>query len=281
VTRALSVNTGTQPSTRGSEPGCTLVYFPTSDRGPLIANNTDDPYRPGYRVEPVWLVANRAGLILGTVSNGLFDDEISPELFPAPVFLMVYEMCSTTAEAVELLTRLNLFWGPCNLLVADRFGESTIIEKSSCRYGLRPGSDGFSATTAMAAEEPGYKAYLWQTREQALGERGLDHTSCEWAYWKAAESRSARLLNMVETAKQNPTFAALENIIYDHTGEPDQIHLDGGKCHPDEEVTNWTLRTVLHVLDERCAFYSFAEPPLGGHLTTRYRKDFPPVQHVF
>ena len=38
---------------------------------------------------------------------------------------------------------------------------------------------------------------------------------------------------------------------------------------------------VIWVLNERCAFYSFAELPQGGHLTKRHRKDFPPPELVF
>ena len=133
----------------------------------------------------------------------------------------------------------------------------------------------------MAAEDPTYKEYLWQTRERSLEQRGLGHDSTDWAYWKAAESRSNRLLKMLESARHEPTYSAMESIVYDHTGEPDQINLDGGKCHPDEDPVNWTLRTAVHVMDERCAFYSFAEPPLGAHLTPRHRKDFGLVEYVF
>ena len=281
VTGVLRAEQGAPCVAPASEPGCTLVYFPDSDRGPLVANNTDDLLRPNFQTQPVWLVANRAGLIVGTVSNGLHGDEVSPEIFPAPVFLMVYEMCQTVGEASELLTRLNLFWGPCNCLIADRHGNSVVIEKSSCRYGLRESNDGFSATTAMAAEEPSYKNYLWQTRERSLTARGLDKNCIDWAYWKAAESRSQKLLQMTLTAQAQPTYQALEEIIYQHDGAPDQIHLDGNKCHRDEENPNWTLRTAIHVLNENCTFYSFPEPPKGGHLTARLRKDYVLEEPIF
>lgn len=145
-------------------PGCTLVYFPDSDRGPLLANNQDGAASARHRVPPEQIVANRAGIILGTVSSGIFDDEVSPQQFPAPIFLMTCELCSDTSEVVDLLTRLNHFWGPFNMIIADRHGQSAVIEKSTCRYGLRRSADGFSATTEMSAEEPALKAYLWETR---------------------------------------------------------------------------------------------------------------------
>jgi hypothetical protein len=194
---------------------------------------------------------------------------------------MVDEMCGTTSEAVDLLTRLNLFWGPCNTLVADRHGTSAIIEKSTCRYGLRESADGFAATTEMSAEEPGFKQYLWETRERSLQKRGLGHTSADWAYWKTCERRSARLLRLVDEAKREPTYEKLERIIYDHTGQPEQVHMDGSKSHPDQEEGEWSLRTTIWIVNERRATYSFAEPPLSGHLTKRHTTIFPPIDPVF
>ncbi|MBI4028431.1 MAG: hypothetical protein HY360_25825 [Verrucomicrobia bacterium] len=265
-----------------AEPGCTLVYFPCSDRGPLVANNRDGTYQPGHRQEePTPIIANRAGLVVGCVSNGIFDDEVSPERFPVPVDLMAYEMCGTTDEAIDLYTRLNPFWGSRNQLIADCKGNSAVIEKSTCRCGLRKSANGFSATTEMSAEEPVFKAYLWETREQSLQRRGLDHHSADWTYWKTCERRSARLLRLMDEAKGAPTFAKLERIIYDHTGQPEQIHMDGTKCHPKQKDGEWSLRTTIWILNERRAFYSFAEPPVSSHLTPRLRKDFPPVEMIF
>jgi len=285
VTQSMrSSDPALKPAAATNEPGCTLILFPKSDRGPLLANNTDDVLRPNLgsqQVPPVWPVANRAGLIVGTVSSGLYDDEVSPEIFPVPVFLLLYELCSTAKEAAQLLIKLNLFWGPCNCLVADGQGGAAVVEKSTCRFGLRESQDGFIATTAMAAEEPVFKNYLWESRERSLSQRGLDRTSVDWTYWKAAESRSQRLQDMVQSAKANPTYAEIEAIAYDHTGEPDQLHMDGNLCHPEETDPNWTLRTVIHVINEKASTYSFAEPPLGGHLTDRHQKNFPNESPIF
>ncbi len=262
-------------------PGCTLAYFPASDRGPLVANNNDGTARWKHADAPTWIVSNRAGLIVGCVSSGIFDDEVSPEQFPAPVYLMADELCGTFSEAVDLLTRLNYFWGPCNALIADRQGHSAVIEKSSCRYGLRKSADGFAATTEMSAEEPAFKSYLWETRERSLRPRGLTHDSADWAYWQACERRSARLHRLVEAAKAEPTFATMERIIYDHTGQPEQVHMDGSKCHPDQAEGEWSLRTTIWVVDELAAQYSFAEPPVSGHLTPRRWKQFASIDPVF
>lgn len=274
--RSTAVSTMPQTGT-----GCTVVFFPRSNRGPLVANNNDGTIAHIHQQQPPWIVSNRAGVITATVSSGIFGDEHSPEQFPVPVFLLVSEICGTTDEAVELFTRLNYFWGPCNLLVADRAGRSTVIEKSSCRLALRPSDDGFACTTEMAAEDPEFAQYLWETRRRSLLDRQLDETSPDWAYWQAAEKRSHRLMELVDEARSLPTFAGMERIIYDHINSPEQIHMDGSKCHPNQHEGEWSLRTTIWVVDEHSAQFSFAQPPLSGHLTARQWMRYEAIDYVF
>jgi hypothetical protein len=283
VTKALRVSTPKATDQATGQPGCTLAYFPDSERGPLLANNQDGVSSAQHTNEPGWIVANKAGIILGTVSSGLFNDEVSPEEFPAPVFMMVYEMCTTTAQVVDLVTRLNLFWGPMNLLIADKKGNSAVVEKSSCRYGLRVSSDGFIGTTEMSAEEPAYKKFLWEKRESSLAPRGLDHTSVDYAYWKACERRSERLMGLIGKAKSAPSMAAIESIIYDHTGEVEAVHMDGMACHPEQKPNEceWSLRTTVWVINEGRAQASFAKPPVSSRQAPKQWFDYRNTEHVF
>ncbi len=283
VTKMLRVSTPGRGDLPSGQSGCTLVYFPESERGPLLANNQDGVAASQHTSEPGWIVANKAGIILGTVSSGLFNDEVSPEEFPAPVFMMVYEMCTTTAQVTDLVTRLNLFWGPMNLLIADKTGDSAVVEKSSCRYGLRKSSDGFIGTTEMSAEEPTYRKFLWEKRVSSLAPRGLDETSVDWAYWKACEKRSARLGALIEKAKAAPSFEKIQEVIYDHTGEVEAIHMDGMSCHPAQkpQECEWTLRTTVWVVNEGRAQASFAKPPLSSRKAVKQWFDYRNVEHVF
>ncbi len=283
VSQALRVSAPKPADEATGQPGCTLAYFPDSDRGPILANNQDGLATQKHTNQPGWIVANKAGIILGTVSSGLFNDEVSPEEFPAPVFMMVYEQCTTTAQAADLLTNLTLFWGPCNLLIADKKGNSAVIEKSSCRHGLRMSSDGFIGTTEMSAEEPAYKKFLWEKRMSSLAPRGLDETSVDWAYWKACEKRSARLMGLIDKAKSAPTFEKLQGVIYNNTREVEQVHMDGLSCHRDQkpEECEWSLRTTIWVLNEGGAEASFAEPPRSSRETKKVWFDYRNVEHVF
>lgn len=261
--------------------GCTLVYFPHSERGPLLANNNDGTIDHAHQQSPPWIVCNQAGLIAATVSSGVFEDEPSPEQFPVPVFLLAAELCGTAEEGVDLLTRLCGFWEACNTLVADRRGRAAVIEKSNRRWAVRWSEDGFAATTEMAAEDPTYAEYLWQTRRRSLAVRGLDESCADWAYWRAAAARSRRLLGLLDDARAEPSFAGLERIIYDHIDAPEQVHMDGSLCHPQQEHGEWSLRTTVWVLEEQQAQYSFAQPPLSGHLTPRHWCSYRPVDYIF
>jgi hypothetical protein len=155
-----------------------------------------------------------------------------------------------------------------------------VIEKSTCRYGVRTAEDGFIATTEMSAQEPTYRRYLWENRRRALAARGMDTDSPDWAYWQACDRRARRLTAGVEALRGEPTFAAVEALIYEHTGEPDQIHMDGSVCHPDQAEGEWSLRTSIWALAEDRVQVSFAEPPVSSHLTPRHWlscHDFEPV----
>lgn len=141
------------------------------------------------------------------------------------------------------------------------------------QQGVIHGRDHKSAATGNAVG--------WETRERSLRDRGLTHDSADWAYWKTAGRRSARLLKLVQEATDAPTFAKLEATIYDHLGKPEQVHMDGSKCHPDQEGGEWSLRATIWVINERAAQYSFAEPPTSGHLMKRQWKQFEEITLVF
>lgn len=82
-------------------------------------------------------------------------------------------------------------------------------------------------------------------------------------------------------AKGIPTFEAIQRIIYDHTGEPEQVHMDGSKCHPRQEDPEWSVRTTVWLPNENAAQYSFAEPPLDSRLTPKQWKKYDPPEFVF
>ncbi len=233
--------------------GCSLVYFPTSDRGPILANNLDsspsEPFGP-----PSWPVASEH-LIFGGVSSGVFLDEESPEIFPAPVHKIVTRYCRTTDEAVEFYTRYKLFWGPSNMLVIDRNHNVAMIEKSSCRIGVRKSPDGFGFITAMTAEDPGMSAYLADRRAASVKARKLPDPCGDTVYWKAQDRRRLLMNELLDDARKNPTLEKLRQLIQFRSPERGNVCGNGEILFPGGNESEYTLRTTIWLLREGKAMW--------------------------
>ena len=67
---------------------------------------------------------NEMGLCLDNSGGASYEYEEKSDktLFPVPVNELVLSCCATTLEAVEMLTRYNIYWGPCNLVAGDGQG---------------------------------------------------------------------------------------------------------------------------------------------------------------
>lgn len=144
------------------DPGsCSEFFFPATPDGPLMGKGWDDittwymetpfpyPLQPheitiyrqtdgrGYSYASCGV--NEQGLCLetGGGANYEFEEDRHQVFFPAPVFDLVLRGCATTLEAVELLTRYNLYWGPCNCVVGDADGRGALIEKSKFHYAVK------------------------------------------------------------------------------------------------------------------------------------------------
>jgi len=230
-------------------PGCTTVFFPDSDLGPLLAKNTDTRLDQPMKM-PVWSegVLNEH-LVCNGASCGIWCDETSPEVFPVPVLRLVARYCRSTAEAVELLTRYKLFWGPVNYCIADHSGDVAMIEKSSCRIGARRSEDGFGFVTAMTMEEPEMNAYLADRRATSLKARALPEECDDAAYWREADHRRRLLNELVAEAKAKPTFEGLRQIMHWRDGRG-RVCYRGEPLRPGGPGCEYTLRTAIWILRE-------------------------------
>jgi len=231
---------------------CTVLYFPTSDHGAIIGanldTNPDEPFGP-----PTWPLLNEH-LVCGGVSSGVFLDEQSPEIFPAPVMTLVARYCRTTEEAVEMLTRYNDFWGPWNLLIADRNHHVAMIEKSACRIGVRWSTDGFGFVTAMTAEEPGMHDFLNERRAASLPARGLTDPCADTRYWAAQDQRRALLNRLLNEAREQPTLDGFRKILQ-YRG-PDGVVCDNAEVlFPGDPPIEHTIKTHAVCLSEGRAIW--------------------------
>lgn len=231
---------------------CSVAYFPTSDHGALLASNLDTDIHEPY-TEPTWPLANEH-LIIGGVSAGVFLDEESPEIFPAPVSRLVSRYSRNTDEAVEMFTRYNLFWGPGNLIVIDRRGRVAMIEKSACRIGVRYSPDGFGFTTAMVAREPGMKAFLADRRAASLVDRKLPNPCADTRYWAAQEVRHDIMTRLLDEARKAPTLEKMRALMQ-YRGSDGVVCDNGEILHPGDPPIEHTIRTMIVCLSEGKALW--------------------------
>jgi len=252
---------------------CSVVYFHTSDHGALLGVNLDtvpsEPYGP-----PGWPLMNEH-LVSGGVSSGVFLDEESPEIFPAPVFKLVGRYCRTAEEAVEILTRYNLFWGPGNFLVADRNGHVAMIEKSACRIGVRWSHDGFGFVTAMSAEDPGMNAYLADRRAASVEARELPNPCADTRYWDAQDNRRRIMNRLIAEAKKAPTLEAMRGIMQ-YRGDDGVVCDNGDVLFPGDPPIEYTIKTDIVCLSEARAQWWTRDNETG---TPSWENQRPDIQY--
>lgn len=232
--------------------GCTYVFFPDSDHGPILANNLDSSPREPFGA-PAWPAINEH-LIFGAVSSGLFNDEQSPEIFPAPVNKIAARYCRSTDEAVEILTRYNYFWGPGNRIVIDRNRNVAMVEKSACRIGVRRSPDGFGFITAMTAQEPGMNAWLADRRAYSLKARNLPPDCDDVHYWRGGDRRRALLNELLDEGRKQPTLEKLRSIIQFRDDKRGLVCYNG-ELLPGGSPVDHTIRTTIWLLREGRAMW--------------------------
>jgi hypothetical protein len=231
---------------------CTWVFFGRSDHGPLMGNNLDTT--PDEPYGPPEFPALDEHIVCGSVSSGVFFDEQSPEIFPAPVPKLVARYCRNAEEAAEMFARYNFFWGPCNLLVADRQLRVAMIEKSACRIGVRWGKDGFGFVTAMTAEHPEMNKFLAERRAASLAPRGLKAPCADTRYWAAQDQRRAILNRLIDAARRGPTVEKLRSILQ-YRGPDGVVCGNGEVLFPGDPPIEHTIRTQITCLKEGRALW--------------------------
>lgn len=227
---------------------CSVIFVPDSDHGPLFGANLDsspdEPFGP-----PQWPSNGNEHLVIGGVSSGLDMDEQSPEVFPAPVLKLVGRYCHCTDQAVEMLTRYNLFWGPCNRIVADRNGRTAMIEKTSCRIAVRWSEDGAGFVTAMTAEDPEMRAFLADRRAASLKQRGLSDPCSDTRYWALQDQRRLLMNRLMEDVRCDPTLDGVRGMLQ-YRGEDGFTCANGDVIHPGDAPLEHTLCTWVTSLSE-------------------------------
>lgn len=231
------------PKASAGAANCSYVYFPTSEVGPILANNLDSSPEEPFQ-QPGWPAVSEH-LIMGGVSSGVFLDEESPEIFPAPVHQLVGRYARNAKEAVEILERYNYFWGPGNMIVIDRDSNVAMIEKTTCRIGVRWSTDGFGYITAMTQHDPEIRKYVHQKRAESLPARGLKAPCADTVYWAAQDKRRDLMQELLDEAKKKPSVEALRSIIQFRDPKRGNVAGNGEPLIAEGPPSEWTLKTSL------------------------------------
>ncbi len=250
---------------------CSYIYFQDSDHGPLLANNLDSSRDEPFG-EPSWPMVNEH-LLFGGVSSGLFLDETSPEIFPAPVQKLLARYCRSLPEAVELLERYRDFWGPGNAIVVDRNHRIGLIEKSARRIAVRY-AEGFGFITAMTAESPEFRAFLDDRRNASLEARGLAAPCDDTLYWDEADRRRELMKRLVREQSATPTLEGLRKIIQ-YRGPEGRVAYHADALRPGGPPTEYTLRTTIWLLREKRALWWAIDGDTPSFETTPKTVEFP------
>jgi len=261
--------------------GCTAIFIPNStEGGPLYGRNWDVTLGPWSRalMEPPREGADGKRVMWTKgVSLSLFLDEEPREIFPVDPFELLPPECTAhVRDAVEFLHRYREFWGPGNSILVDTNLDSVAIEKANVRLGARKSDNGASAVTALACQVPEMKAHKEDCDRRSVLARGWTiEEAPDWYYWRGADQRYERLLQLTNAAnRRGASLQDMANIATDHAVPfPARVCIAGEFRHPKikpgkEEWTAVSHSEVLEGPNRRLLFYvvedgkpCYATPP--------------------
>jgi len=238
---------------------CTNVFIPNGVEGITTGNNRDDTVwtyqMPKFRPPKGVCREMNYHLSWGSVSSAVRCDEPSDEIFPVDVFEILPDECTYDIKnIVKFFDRYVQFWGPANMIFADREFRAVAAEKTNNRVGWRwPDETGAVAITACSYLDPEiyeFKRSRLRKQMELLGE--TEETSWEWNYDIACHKRYERLIKLTrEEAKRGATLWGVFNIVADPDGKPpERITVAGERTMPDypekeqwgpHVIANWTI----------------------------------------
>ena len=222
-----------------------------SEGGPIHGSNRDDLlFRYGADFRESNLPATGPSeerfekiTCVGGVSSACYCDDEPECLFPVNVDSILPDEITDLEEYMAFLERYREFWGPGNRIYVDPDLNFAAVEKANVRMGVRH-STGCCAITACSYLTPEMNAFKKERDRLSYRARGWpEDDSVDKRFWDGCERRYRRLLGLVEQEHQRgATLIGAAHIALDHAvPAPDRVCVAGEKCHPDQQMQNWTL----------------------------------------
>ncbi len=169
------------------------------------------PKEMGYSYIGETLCINSEGLMIHGSSIAYPKEPMPKDRYPVNIYNLVLRFCKNVTEALELMERYNLFFGPYNMLVFDGTGNAAVIEKSKNTLAVRQNEeDWIFMTDGVAVEE---KMAKLQGNETIIYQFNLQ--------------RHRLIEKLLKKEAKKPSIEAMQRIMSNHsTPSPVCKHLD-------------------------------------------------------
>lgn len=238
---------------------CRVLYLPVTDRGRMHVKNVDDILRPGWkpnRARPATLPRGEELVWDGTGSGMHIDDE-PDEIFPLPVRSMYAYYADDVPGVVDFLTRYSPFHGGYNVVLHDKNGRATAIEKCSRNFieVFPPDTlGGFTHCSGMVCRDPQSPLGRYQRQKRAEYRRRFDlpDDGPDQVFWDACDRAERMLVERVRAMGPVPRAEDVFRLFL--APWPDGLNKTGVKLHPEQVHKEYTWTTHGTLIDEK-AYY--------------------------
>ncbi|MCX7705188.1 MAG: hypothetical protein N2115_02880 [bacterium] len=244
-----------------SDEKCRVAFLPDTDMGPMHIKNVDDPityWKPAPPLPSKDHISNAPWygkpFVMDGVGSGLHIDDEPEEIFPLPVYEMVYHYASDTLSALEFLKKYSLFWGGANILIYDRKYNSVAIEKCSRNYFEAFRQDEkvhFTHISGLVCRNPESPQAKYQRKQRLLYRKffNLPDDGPDALFWDTCNNLETILREKLRNLGKKP--AARDIIKLFITPYPEGLRKDGLRLHPNQGLTGYTLITNCFFLSKK------------------------------
>ncbi|MBI4023726.1 MAG: hypothetical protein HY360_02020 [Verrucomicrobia bacterium] len=235
---------------------CRAAYLPSTDVGPLLAKNVDDPirnFKPSRSFVPPKPAENH--VVTDGTGSGLHFDEEPPDFFPVDYATMLHTVCKAArgaTEAVEMLENLSSNWGGANVLLFDKGKGSARIDKCSYnRFAAKVNAvPCMEHISGMVCQDPAYKEYQRSLRQAYLDSVGGDWSGYEGVFWEACDLKETVLADGLKRLEPQPTYDGLLKLFTRHE-KPGHLCKHGEPVVQGEPTPGeYTLQRNFYVIEK-------------------------------
>ncbi|MCM8785323.1 MAG: hypothetical protein NC899_03650 [Candidatus Omnitrophica bacterium] len=226
---------------------CRVAFIPETDMGPMHIKNVDDPidyWKPFPKLPEKISLYNawwyNLPFIIDSVGSGLHIDDEPSEIFPLPIFKMVYRYASDIESCVDFLKKYSIFWGNRNIIIFDLKLNFCVIEKCSRNfieiyYLDKQSYFGYISGMVCRNKNSPQAIYQKEKRLEYLKLFNFSDNSPDILFWELCEILEEKLKNGLISLGTKPSSNQVINLFI-------SPYPDGLRKY-NLEFNDWTLYT--------------------------------------